>query len=57
LEYVVAIWHILRPIGKFNGHLVSFAGIWYICSRFGVLNYQEKSGNPGSDYFEVSEIF
>jgi hypothetical protein len=35
----------LLPIGKFLGHLVYFAGIWYIFSRFGML-YQEKSGNP-----------
>jgi hypothetical protein len=40
LVYVMVIWYILGPFGKFNGHLVYF-------SRFGML-YQEKSGNLGN---------
>jgi hypothetical protein len=41
----MAIWYILLPIGKFNGHLLHFVVIWYIFPRFGLL-YQEKFGNP-----------
>jgi hypothetical protein len=42
----MAIWYILRPIGKVDGHLVHIVVIWYIFSHFDML-YQEKSGNPG----------
>jgi hypothetical protein len=46
LVYFMAIWYILRPIGKVDGHLVHIVVIWYIFSHFDML-YQEKSGNPG----------
>jgi hypothetical protein len=41
----MTIWSILPPLGIFYFHLVYFVVIWYIFSRFGILD-QEKSGNP-----------
>jgi hypothetical protein len=38
LEYITAIWYILRPFG-------SLVAIWYIFPHFGIV-CQEKSGNP-----------
>jgi hypothetical protein len=46
--YFMAIWYVLRRIGKFYVYLVNFVVIWYIFSRFGMV-YQEKSGNPGEN--------
>jgi hypothetical protein len=37
------IWNILRPFGKFCGHLVYF-------TRFGMF-YEEKSGHPADMTF------
>jgi hypothetical protein len=37
--------NILWPFGIFCGNLVYFVVIWYIFTRFGILE-QEKSGNP-----------
>jgi hypothetical protein len=47
LEYLMAIWNILRPFGiYFMAIMVTdLVVIWYIFVRFGIL-YQEKSGNP-----------
>jgi hypothetical protein len=39
LEYTTAISYSLWPFGN-------LVAIWYISSRFGILN-KEKSGNPG----------
>jgi hypothetical protein len=39
LEYTTAIWYSLWPFGN-------LVVIWYISSRFGILN-KVKSGNPG----------
>jgi hypothetical protein len=51
-EYLMAIWYILRPFGIFYDHLVYFTAIGYILWPFGiiflVLEYQDKSGNPGT---------
>jgi hypothetical protein len=41
LEYIMPIWYTLCSF-------VSFAVIWYIFTRFGILS-QEKSGNPAPD--------
>jgi hypothetical protein len=55
--------YILLPFGLFCGHLEYFAPIWYISwlhicifygylvyfSRFGMLNQEKKSGNPGRE--------
>jgi hypothetical protein len=41
------IWSIFRPFDICYGHLVLFVVIWYIFSRFGMLN-REKSGNPAT---------
>jgi hypothetical protein len=41
LEYIPAIWYILRVFGN-------LVAIWYIFSHFGIL-CQEKSGNPDPD--------
>jgi hypothetical protein len=41
----ITVWNILRPFGRFHGHLVDFMVTWYILSSFGKL-YQQKSGNP-----------
>jgi hypothetical protein len=52
LVYFVVIWYILCSFGKFCAHLVNFVLIWYILcpfgifSRFGIILYHEKSGNP-----------
>jgi hypothetical protein len=35
LEYLTAIWFILRPFGTFCGHLLHFVAIWYILWPFG----------------------
>jgi hypothetical protein len=35
LVYLMAIWSISRPFGKFCGNLVHFVAIWYILWRFG----------------------
>jgi hypothetical protein len=45
----MTIWSILLLLEMVYGHLVYFVVIWYIFSRFGIL-YQEKSGNPESQY-------
>jgi hypothetical protein len=45
MVYCMAIWYILRRIGKFYGHLVHFVVIWYSPPLFGIL-YKENSGNP-----------
>jgi hypothetical protein len=44
LVYFMDTWSILRSLVIFYGHLVWFAVIWYIFSRFGIL-YKEKYGN------------
>jgi hypothetical protein len=44
--FLMAILVLLGPFGAFYLHLVYFEVIWYIFSRFGMLE-QEKSGNPG----------
>jgi hypothetical protein len=51
----MTIWSILRPLEIFYGHLVHFVVIWYISPRFGNL-YQEKSGNPAPNSYEVDAI-
>jgi hypothetical protein len=35
LIYLIAIWNILLRFGKFYGHLVNFAFVWYIFPGFG----------------------
>jgi hypothetical protein len=48
--------------GQFYGHLVHlrpfgiFMVIWYIISRFGMLD-QEKSGNPEDTYVFVDSFY
>jgi hypothetical protein len=44
LIYFMAIWNILRPIGKVYGHLEHFCHLVHF-SGFGIVD-QEKSGNP-----------
>jgi hypothetical protein len=47
--------YLLWPIGIFDGHLGYFIATWYIMcsfgtfSSFGIILYQEKSGNPGAE--------
>jgi hypothetical protein len=45
LVYLMTIGSYLLPFDLFCGHLVYFMVIWYVFSRFGMLN-KEKSGNP-----------
>jgi hypothetical protein len=45
---------ILRPFGTFSGHIVHFLAFWYIFPHFGML-YQEKSGNPDSNTYQVDD--
>jgi hypothetical protein len=49
LVYFMSIRSILRPLETFCGHLIFFVVIWFIFLCFGML-YQEKSGNPDSDW-------
>jgi hypothetical protein len=56
LVYFTDIWSILRTFGLFYGHLVySFPFWWYIFLCFGML-YQEKSGNPVSEYKNTQNV-
>jgi hypothetical protein len=50
LVYFTDIWYTLRTFGIFHIYLVYFP-------RFGMLIYQEKSGNPEMDTYEHSSIF
>jgi hypothetical protein len=45
LLYFMGIRFILKPFGKFYGHLVHFVVIWYIFPRFGML-HQGKASTP-----------
>jgi hypothetical protein len=36
-------WFILRPFGKFYGHLVYMLVIWYICCLFGIFVGSKKN--------------
>jgi hypothetical protein len=45
LVYFTPMGNILWPFGIFCGNLEYFVVIWYIFTRFGILE-QEKSGNP-----------
>jgi hypothetical protein len=52
----------MEDVGIFYGHLVYFTAIWYmyavafwyILRFFFSMLYQEKSGNPESNYFDQS---
>jgi hypothetical protein len=47
LVYFMSIWSILRPFGRFYGHLVYCVVIWFIFPVL-VCFYRAKSGNPVS---------
>jgi hypothetical protein len=52
--YFMAIWNILRILGKFYDYLVHFVFIRYTFSGFGIM-HQEKSGNPVE--LQLTQIF
>jgi hypothetical protein len=48
--HFITIWNGLGPLGIIYGLLVQFGVIWYIFPVLVCLD-QEKSGNPGTDFF------
>jgi hypothetical protein len=47
LEFIMAIWNLLRPFGIYYSHLVYLVAVRYIFFRIGILN-KEKIWQPWS---------